>query len=255
MDAGKRKYDKPPNPRATCNILSALTFSWTLGLFREGRKRDLEVTDLYEPLREHTSSYLGNKLERIWNEELITAKKRGREPSFLRSLAKCFGPKMILYGLVLAFMECVLRMSQPFLLGRVIEYFSPPEDSSPSAAGAILAADVNRSVTPGGGPLSLNRSRSFGTDEVSTIGGPPSTATSLAEALLFALGVIGTILVSNIIMHNFMMAMFHLGMKMRVGTCSMIYRKVCSPLFMNGMTNKASSDKEDVTVDEGKEWK
>ncbi|KAI5715699.1 hypothetical protein M8J77_020997 [Diaphorina citri] len=120
MDAGKRKYDKPPNPRATCNILSALTFratcnilsaltfSWTLGLFREGRKRDLEVTDLYEPLREHTSSYLGNKLERIWNEELITAKKRGREPSFLRSLAKCFGPKMILYGLVLAFMECVL---------------------------------------------------------------------------------------------------------------------------------------------------
>uniref|UniRef100_A0A8D8LQL3 Probable multidrug resistance-associated protein lethal(2)03659 n=1 Tax=Cacopsylla melanoneura TaxID=428564 RepID=A0A8D8LQL3_9HEMI len=110
MDAGKKKYDKPPHPRATCNVLSALTFSWTLGLFREGRKRDLEVTDLYEPLKEHTSSYLGNKLERYWNDELVQAQKRGRDPSFLRALIRCFGLKMASYGLVLAFMECVLRL-------------------------------------------------------------------------------------------------------------------------------------------------
>ncbi|KAL1450167.1 hypothetical protein WDU94_002616 [Cyamophila willieti] len=110
MDAGKKKYDKLPHPRATCNVLSALTFSWTLGLFREGRKRDLEVTDLYEPLKEHTSSYLGNKLERYWNDELAQAQKRGRDPSFLRALVRCFGLKMASYGLVLAFMECVLRL-------------------------------------------------------------------------------------------------------------------------------------------------
>uniref|UniRef100_A0A8D8Y1X0 Probable multidrug resistance-associated protein lethal(2)03659 n=3 Tax=Cacopsylla melanoneura TaxID=428564 RepID=A0A8D8Y1X0_9HEMI len=240
MDAGKKKYDKPPHPRATCNVLSALTFSWTLGLFREGRKRDLEVTDLYEPLKEHTSSYLGNKLERYWNDELVQAQKRGRDPSFLRALIRCFGLKMASYGLVLAFMECVLRICQPFLLGRVIDYFSPPAGVSPllNASTPLLnLTGVNRTSLTGLSIPPLNATLSLVAGAVTEMSphemlpNPDAFLSSahhhstLEEASLYAMGVIMSILASNVLMHCFMMAMFHLGMKIRVGTCSLIYRK------------------------------
>uniref|UniRef100_A0A8D9A7L2 Probable multidrug resistance-associated protein lethal(2)03659 n=1 Tax=Cacopsylla melanoneura TaxID=428564 RepID=A0A8D9A7L2_9HEMI len=247
MDAGKKKYDKPPHPRATCNVLSALTFSWTLGLFREGRKRDLEVTDLYEPLKEHTSSYLGNKLERYWNDELVQAQKRGRDPSFLRALIRCFGLKMASYGLVLAFMECVLRICQPFLLGRVIDYFSPPAGVSPllNASTPLLnLTGVNRTSLTGLSIPPLNATLSLVAGAVTEMSphemlpNPDAFLSSahhhstLEEASLYAMGVIMSILASNVLMHCFMMAMFHLGMKIRVGTCSLIYRKVCVFLLL-----------------------
>lgn len=37
---------------------------WTLKLFKTGRKRDLEVNDLYTTLDDHSSSSLGNELEK-----------------------------------------------------------------------------------------------------------------------------------------------------------------------------------------------
>ena len=39
-------------------------FSWTLELFFKGNKRDLEVGDLYETLKEHSASALGTTLEK-----------------------------------------------------------------------------------------------------------------------------------------------------------------------------------------------
>lgn len=39
-------------------------YRWTLNLFKKGRNRDLEVNDLYTTLDDHTSSSLGNELEK-----------------------------------------------------------------------------------------------------------------------------------------------------------------------------------------------
>uniref|UniRef100_A0A8D8Y4C2 Probable multidrug resistance-associated protein lethal(2)03659 n=3 Tax=Cacopsylla melanoneura TaxID=428564 RepID=A0A8D8Y4C2_9HEMI len=187
MDAGKKKYDKPPHPRATCNVLSALTFSWTLGLFREGRKRDLEVTDLYEPLKEHTSSYLGNKLERYWNDELVQAQKRGRDPSFLRALIRCFGLKMASYGLVLAFMECVLSMSIPKFLSAIIAGFSPSVD--PSHPVYYFGFNLQGAVWP-------------------------SVAGLLSCSYLYVF-----------VEHQYMIGTLSIGMMNRIASCALVYRK------------------------------
>ncbi|XP_054270037.1 probable multidrug resistance-associated protein lethal(2)03659 [Macrosteles quadrilineatus] len=180
MDDGKKKKeDKPAHPRETANVFSALTFAWTLGLFREGNRRDLEVEDLYVPLKEHTSNVLGDRIEKKWREECKRAAIKKREPSLLRVLLRIFGPKLMAYGLVLAIVENVFRVSQPLFLGKLIEYFT----------------------RDGGGTVSKD------------------------EAYFYAGGVVMCSALSVFIMHPYMLGIMHIGMKIRVACCSLIYRK------------------------------
>lgn len=104
--------------------------------FWTGYKRDLEITDLCVPLKEHTSSILGNKIADAWNkecqiyekqkEELLLRigndnhdkrrEKKLKQPSLLRVIIKCFGLPIMMYGLILAVMEIVLRYNMKHLL-------------------------------------------------------------------------------------------------------------------------------------------
>jgi len=63
MDDGKKR-EKPEHPRAKASVFSAITFWWILGTFWKGYRRDLQVTDIYAPLKEHKSEYLGDQIER-----------------------------------------------------------------------------------------------------------------------------------------------------------------------------------------------
>jgi len=128
MDAGF-KEERPPHPRANANIFEILTFGWTLKLFKTGRKRELEINDLYTTLNDHSSSSLGNKLEKKWRIELAKAKKTNRQPSLLRALVQMFGPRLMIYGLLLSIVEIVLRMSQPLFIGGLLAYFDPDGSS------------------------------------------------------------------------------------------------------------------------------
>lgn len=97
--------------------------SWILRTFWVGYRRDLEVTDLYTPLKEHTSGILGVKIAEAWEKECEaynrrlekssrtsdTRKKKIKGPSLMRVIIKCFGVKIMLYGIVLAVMEILLR--------------------------------------------------------------------------------------------------------------------------------------------------
>lgn len=46
---------------------------------------------------------------RKWKIELAKAKEAKRQPSLLRALIQMFGPKLMLYGLLLSIVEIVLR--------------------------------------------------------------------------------------------------------------------------------------------------
>lgn len=52
-----------PNPRENANILSVLTFWWTIKLFKKGYKKVLELQDLFKPLEVDRSDNLGDRLE------------------------------------------------------------------------------------------------------------------------------------------------------------------------------------------------
>lgn len=62
MDQSDQKLSD--NPAENANIASRLTFLWTLGLFRKGNKKVLQIEDLYRPMKVDESDSLGDRLEK-----------------------------------------------------------------------------------------------------------------------------------------------------------------------------------------------
>ena len=52
------------NPKENANFLSKITFFWTVNLFRKGYRKNLDVDDLYRPLKSDESERLGDRLEK-----------------------------------------------------------------------------------------------------------------------------------------------------------------------------------------------
>ncbi|KAJ8733841.1 hypothetical protein PYW07_014392 [Mythimna separata] len=178
MDTGP-KQRREMNPRYGANLFSILTFGWTLETFKMGYSRDIKDTDLYAPLPEHRSNVLGDAMQKAWDCEEQNAQRRGErcKPSLWRVLFKVFGCELMLYGLILAAMEFLIRSSNSTYLYRLFSYY-----------------DMEGSVSWG-------------------------------EAVFFAFGIVCCSTLNIMVQHPFMMGAMHMGMKMRVGVCSLIYRK------------------------------
>ncbi|KAF9415298.1 hypothetical protein HW555_007047 [Spodoptera exigua] len=212
------KQNRTMNPRYGANWFSILTFGyvltsficvcthttlslrWTLETFKMGYSRDIKETDLYAPLPEHRSSVLGDAVQKAWDREVLSVERRGgrRKPSLWRVLFKVFGCELMFYGLILAAMEFLIRLQQPIFLALLLRYYSP------------IHGDNNPSNT-----TYLNRFFSYDTEGSVTWG----------EAVFFAFGIIFCSAFNIMVQHPFMMGVMHMGMKMRVGVCSLIYRK------------------------------
>ncbi|XP_043798878.1 probable multidrug resistance-associated protein lethal(2)03659 [Apis laboriosa] len=190
---GKIKKERKKHPREGANPLSILTFAFTLPIFWNGSRKDLEVTDLYRPLKEHKSSYLGTKISKTWQKEykayekqkLLNEKKgkynqkKLKEPSLLKVLFKCFGFQLLIYGIFLAVADIVLRVLQPLFLGRLLRMYN---------------SDNN-----------LEEEKE--------------------NAYLYAGGIILCSFLLLFVSHPYMMGVLHIGMKLRVACCTLLYRK------------------------------
>ncbi|KYN28544.1 hypothetical protein ALC57_02034, partial [Trachymyrmex cornetzi] len=137
---------------------------WILHTFWVGYHRDLEVTDLYTPLKEHKSDVLGDKLATAWEKECEEyqcrlkqvaksgSQKKIKEPSLMKVLMRCFGLKIILYGICATFAEIAIRgVLQPLLVGQMLHYFNSMDvdklHAYSYAVGIILCSAINVFVT------------------------------------------------------------------------------------------------------------
>lgn len=85
------------------------TFRYSLKTFNAGKKRDLDEFDITEPLDEHKSSILGDRLAKNWSIEVRNAAKKKKPPSLARVIIKTFRWEIIIYGIVLFLMEFFAR--------------------------------------------------------------------------------------------------------------------------------------------------
>lgn len=88
------------------NVFFFLECSWIFPVFFKGRKRELNTSDLYQPLKNHKSEKLGNALAKAWEKEF---ERNGKTPSLRRALLKVFGWEIMLLGVILAALEFFFR--------------------------------------------------------------------------------------------------------------------------------------------------
>lgn len=166
----------PVCPAENASFLSYIMFGWVIPIFYKGSKKELGPEDLYQPLKTHKSSNLGNRLCHAWEEEVANKRAKGKEPSLMQAGFKVFGWNIVRLGLVLLVLELAFKVTQPIFLGALVAYYSKQN------------GNVN-------------------------------------EAYLYAAAVVLCSAISVLFMHSYMLSQLHLGMKLRVAACSMIYRK------------------------------
>ncbi|KAG7227636.1 hypothetical protein INR49_005451 [Caranx melampygus] len=124
------------NPSASANLLSKIFFWWLNPLFSIGYKRKLEEDDMYKVLPEDASDRLGEELQWYWDQEVQQAAKETRPPNLAKVLIQCYWKSYSLIGIYI-FIEEVIKIIQPFLLGKLIEYF---ESNDPDSTAAVYEA-------------------------------------------------------------------------------------------------------------------
>uniref|UniRef100_A0A8C9TYH6 Cystic fibrosis transmembrane conductance regulator n=1 Tax=Scleropages formosus TaxID=113540 RepID=A0A8C9TYH6_SCLFO len=116
------------SPVEEAGFLSRFFFCWTSPILRKGYKQKLELSDVYKTPSFDSADHLSERLEREWDRELASSKKR---PRLFRALRRCFFRPFALYGLLLYF-GVTSKTVQPQLLGRIIASFDPLNEEEAS---------------------------------------------------------------------------------------------------------------------------
>lgn len=109
------------SPVEDANFLSKFFFWWMSPLLRKGFRKKLELSDVYKAPSFDLADNLSERLEREWDREVASAKKK---PRLLRALARCFFGPFAFFG-VLLYLGEASKSVQPQLLGRIIASFDP----------------------------------------------------------------------------------------------------------------------------------
>ncbi|XP_036142954.1 multidrug resistance-associated protein 4 isoform X2 [Monomorium pharaonis] len=123
----KNTNDMKENPRETANIFSILFFWWMRELFITGAKRDLQESDIYQPMKTDEAKKLTDHLEKYWNRELDKLKnleytvgkdgqkvplKRNARPRLYKAIFNAFWLPYFIIGIY------------QFIQGWIIDYFA-----------------------------------------------------------------------------------------------------------------------------------
>lgn len=97
---------------------------------KKGYRQRLELSDIYQIPSADSADNLSERLEREWDRELATSKKK---PKLINALRRCFFWKFFFYGILLYLGE-VTKAVQPLLLGRIIASYDPDNKAERSIA-------------------------------------------------------------------------------------------------------------------------
>ncbi|KAH8269315.1 hypothetical protein KR018_003153 [Drosophila ironensis] len=115
----------PRNPRESAGIFSSLMFCFALPILFKGRKKTLQPTDLYNALEGHKAEPLGDRFFEAWQAEVESCKaKSNKEPSIIKVIAKVFGWRLFISGLLIGALELGTKATLPLILGALIAEFT-----------------------------------------------------------------------------------------------------------------------------------
>ncbi|RZB38697.1 ABC tran domain containing protein, partial [Asbolus verrucosus] len=94
---------------------------WELPILVKGYKKVFTEDDLSAPLKQHEAKKIGDKAEKLWQEE----ENFCENPSLCRVLVKLFGLEFMIYGLILSLGEFSFITLHPFFLKKLLDYYTP----------------------------------------------------------------------------------------------------------------------------------
>ncbi|KAI2474052.1 Multi drug resistance-associated protein (MRP) [Diabrotica virgifera virgifera] len=115
---------KHENPRPKANPISKLFFGWMISFIRKGKEAEFQLKDLFKCQDKDRSQILGDKLQRVWDEEIVALKQNNKKPSLLKALIKAHYFEFMLYGILWFILYAVIMCSQPLVLGKLLFFFS-----------------------------------------------------------------------------------------------------------------------------------
>ncbi|XP_017087305.2 probable multidrug resistance-associated protein lethal(2)03659 [Drosophila bipectinata] len=120
MDSSKQTNSRrEPNPFSKANIISKWLFLWMTGVFRKGRREQLDASKLYEHLPSFDSESLTEDLQPHWDKE-----SKKKKPSLMNLIFRVYGWQFVPVCVLYSLLEMAIHSFQPLLLGGLISYFA-----------------------------------------------------------------------------------------------------------------------------------
>lgn len=191
MSLGKNGFLKLACPYDQANIFSRyVSFYWVTPLLKVGLKRSLRIDDLFGNPKEDSSHDLGERLQSNWYKEVEESKVTGKRPNLLRVFMRQHTFWFLMSWIWLIVSHCIVSPIQAMILGQLIQ------------DGTTYYAIMN---TPNGNPADLD--------------------TLYWRIFVSGLLVIGATFITSVTIHPYFFCVQHLGMKMRVASCNLVYQK------------------------------
>lgn len=119
MDVEKR-VKRNKNPRHGANFISSMLFFYMFPIFWSSWKYGLKEEDLFEPLEEHRSNVVGDKLETEWKKQHRKHKKWALHIALFR----VFGLEFMTIGVLTLIKEVGMIIFTPILIGKLVSFFA-----------------------------------------------------------------------------------------------------------------------------------
>lgn len=161
-------------------------------LFKLGLKGSISPEEIYKPKSALESKTITTKFVELWSEEL-----KNKHPSVLKVIFKNYGGSLVILGALFSVVETTMRLVRP-------QNMSTTE-----------LTDYGRILQP----LCLGGLVSYFA--------PGQTHISKNDAYLYAGGIVFASGASILTFHPFILYLFEMGAKVRIGCSGLIYRKVC----------------------------
>lgn len=198
---------------STINWKQFSMHSWVLPLLLKGRKKNLGLEDLYQPLSQHRATTLGSKLEKSWENEVSKKRAQNKKPSLMTAGLKVFGGQLARCGFFLLMIEMLLKVTSPFFLGKLDHSIWRSFNVQSLPTSLFLTLKYFQSLRPHSGGI------------VRYYANVDSGSSSTNEPYFYAGGLILCSFLNVCCAHSLMLTQLNIGLKIRISACSLIYRK------------------------------
>lgn len=197
------QISKRPCPYDHATLISKyVTFFWVTPLLKVGLNRNLEIDDLFGNSKEDSSEHLGDRLQSDWYREVEKCRKlkglagswggvgSSKKPSLLRVFMREHTFWFLMSWIWLIVSHCIVSPLQAMLLGQLIQ--------------------------DGTSYYSQMTQQTIDQQELDQL---------YWRIFILGLLVIMATFITSVTIHPYFFCVQHLGMKMRVASCNLVYQK------------------------------